>query len=72
MLIFDDAKGTSRFNWLKSTVAPGASDRARQLLRDYREVYPAAGWRELEARNRGAPRVRELLVGAMRDCGLPA
>lgn len=50
----------------------GQGDRARQLLRDYREVYPSAGWRDLEARNRAAPRLRDLLVGAMRDCGLPA
>lgn len=50
----------------------GQGDRARQLLRDYREIYPGAGWRDLESRNRAAPRVRTLLVDALRDCGLPA
>lgn len=50
----------------------GQGDRARQLLRDYRDIHADAGWRALESRNRAAPRVRALLVDAMRECGLPA
>ena len=50
----------------------GQGDRARELLRIYRDIYPAACWRDFEARNRSAPRVRDLLVSALRDCGLPA
>ena len=44
MLIFDEAKGTSRLSWLKSTVAPGANDATGGFISQLKIDRPLASF----------------------------